>query len=109
MVERRRSGRAKVSLKAQRISGGARRGVLIENISESGIKVLTDPKHKMAALIPGDKVDIGLELPSGEEVNIRCRVRWAHSNVPTGDMTSSVGMEVINPPAKYIKFVRDIE
>lgn len=106
--DRRRAGRVKVNLKARRISGGAKHGVLIENISEKGIHVLTDPEHKAAHLSPGEKVDIDFQLPSGESLNLHCRVRWAHERVPPG-RASSVGIEVLKPPAKYIKFVKSLE
>lgn len=107
LEERRRSRRRKVRLKAQRISGGEKHGMLIENISEHGIRVVTDPSHKMARLAPGENVDIGLELPSGEAVNLRCKVKWAHDKVPP-EKASSVGVEILDPPAKYVRFVRSL-
>jgi len=107
-MERRRSGRVKVNLKARRISGGAKHGVLIENISEEGIQMLTDPEHRVAAFSPGEVVDIDFELPGGESLNLHCKVRWAHNAVPAEGRTRSVGVEVMNPPAKYIKFVKSL-
>ncbi len=107
--ERRRSGRVKVNLKARRISGGAKHGVLIENISERGIHMLTDPEHRVAGFSPGEKVDINFQLPSGESLSLHCKVRWAHTGIPPDVKTSSVGIEVLNPPAKYIKFVKSLD
>lgn len=105
--ERRRSRRRKVRLKAQRISGGEKKGVLIEDISEHGIRLVTSPSHSMAKLTPGERVDIGLELPSGDSVTLHCAVRWAHEKVPP-EQASSVGVEVLNPPAKYVRFVESL-
>jgi hypothetical protein len=105
--ERRSSRRRKVSLKAQRISGGEKQGMLIENISEHGIRVVTNPSHTMARLVPGERVDIGLELPSGDSVTLHCTVRWAHEKVPPEE-ASSVGIEILDPPEKYVRFVKSL-
>ncbi len=104
-MERRRSKRITVSMKAERISGNLKKAVMIENISESGISMITAPAKTAARFKPGIDVRLKLRLSTGEIINLNCKVRWSYPKVPTDGLTSNVGLEIIDPPKEYRKFV----
>jgi hypothetical protein len=105
-MEKRRSKRIKVNLKAERISGDEKYGVFIENISEKGIHMITTPSNMHKKYTPGTDIDLKLRLSSGETLNLHCKVIWAYLNVPPNGLTDSIGLEIIAPPPKYIEFVK---
>jgi len=107
-MEKRRTKRIKVNLKAERISGNEKHGVFIENISENGIHMITAPAEIHKKYAPGTYIDLKFQLTTGEILNLQCKVRWAHLKVPPNGTTDSIGLEIIDPPAKYLQFVRTL-
>jgi hypothetical protein len=107
-MEKRRSKRIKVNLKAERISGDEKYGVFIENISENGIHIITTPSNTHKKYTPETDIDLKLCLSSGETINLHCKVIWAHLKVPPNGLTDSIGLEIIDPPLRYIEFVRTL-
>jgi len=105
-MEKRRSRRIKVNLKAERLSGNEKYGVFIEDISENGIHIITTPSSEHKKYAVGTDIDLKFLLSSGETLNLHCRVIWAHSKVPPDGLTDSIGLEIIDPPSKYIEFVK---
>lgn len=105
-MERRRADRKTVKLRAERISCTGNCSVFIENLSETGIKMITAP-HKENDFAPGKDIDLELELMSGGTINLNCNVKWSYDD-PSKDLSSSVGLEIIEPPAVYRKFVKAI-
>lgn len=105
-MEKRHFKRIKVNLKAERISGNEKYGVYIEDISENGIHIITTPSNTHKKYTPGTDIDLKFLLTSGETLNLHCKVRWAHSKIPPDGLTDSIGLEIIDPPLKYIEFLR---
>ncbi len=105
-MEKRHSHRIKISLRAERISGDNRHGIFIENISESGINIIIANEKTLREFFPGNDVDLRFRLSSGEALNLRCKVRWFCPDAPPDIMTESIGLEIIDPPPRYIEFVR---
>lgn len=105
-MERRRFKRIKVNLKAERISGDEKYAVFIENISEHGIHLITTFSHAHKKYTHGKELELKLQLPTGETINLRCKAQWAYSRIPPEKVTDSIGLEIIDPPIEYIKFVR---
>ena len=105
-MEKRRTKRIKVNLKAERISGNDKYGVFIENISEHGIHMITTHAETHKKYISGTDIDLKFQLNTGETLNLQCKVRWAHLKVPPNGLTDSIGLEIIDPPAKYLDFVK---
>lgn len=102
-MERRRQKRVTVNLKAERITCTRNCSVFIENLSESGIYMITAPARNNE-YVPGTEIDLELELAGGKVISLNCYVKWAVSNTPN-DLTNSVGLEIIDPPDEYRKFV----
>ena len=107
-MEKRRSVRKALRLKAERISGNSHHAVFIEDISEQGIRILTAPGGLKYEFFPDTPLNLKFELSTGEAIDLRCRVRWSYRNEPPNDLTSSVGMEIIDPPQRYREFVKNI-
>jgi len=107
-MEKRRSKRFRVHLKAERISGNEKYGVFIENISEYGIHIITTSTEKHKSYTPGTNIDLKFQLFTGETLNLQCKVKWAHSKVPPDGLTDSIGLEIIDPPEKYLELVKKL-
>ena len=105
-MERRRSKRVTISLDAERISCTKNCSVFIENLSESGIYMITAPV-KNNDYVPGTEIDLKLKLSNGETINLNCNVKWAYDNSPE-DLTNNVGLEILDPPQKYIEFIKTL-
>lgn len=97
-----------VSLKAERISGNDKQSVFIEDISERGIHMITSPSASIKKYSPGSEIDLDLELTSGIKILLRCVTRWAYRMVPPDSEVDSIGLEILHPPADYIKFIKTI-
>lgn len=105
-MEKRRSKRITVNLKAERLSCTRNCSVFIENLSETGIYITTAPSRNKD-YVPGSEIDLELELNSGRIIHLNCHVKWFVDNSPE-DPTNSVGLEIINPPAEYREFVQTL-
>jgi len=104
-MERRRARRVTINLKAERISCVNNCSVFIENISETGIYIITAPDKKNR-YIPGTEMGLELELSNGKTINLNCNVKWAEST--TDDKSKSVGLEIIDPPLEYKEFLKTL-
>ena len=107
-MERRGSRRLKVDLKAERISGRGSKTVFIENISESGILMVVPHSDETEKFSRGADVELHFRLGPGNAIVLSCRVRWAFPGMPPDGMTDSIGLEIIEPPEAYRKFVRTL-
>ncbi len=106
-MERRRAKRITVNLKAERISCTENCSVFIENLSESGISMITaDPKNN--EFIPGSELDLELELSNGDVINLNCNVKWSYETTPE-DLSSNVGLEIIDAPKDYLSFINALQ
>jgi hypothetical protein len=105
-MERRQSERVTVNLKAERITCTENCSVFIENLSETGIYMITAPPNSND-YIPGSEIDLELELNNGKVISLFCHVKWAIDNSPEY-LTNSVGLEIIDPPREYKEFVRTL-
>ncbi len=107
-MEKRRSQRIKIDLKAERISGDEKHGIFIENISENGIHIITAHVKEHKKYFPGRDVDLKLFLSSGEALSLRCKVKWSCPEVLPNNLIDSIGLEIIDPPLRYIEFIKTL-
>lgn len=93
-----------------------------ENISEYGLKWYHYSTVKNSlynnvtekSILPGTKVKLECKLPSGEKFDMFCKVKWlrrpfgGHIKTSVGidpqPEYTTLGMEILNPPATYKKF-----
>jgi hypothetical protein len=106
-MERRKSKRVNVSLKAERISGDDKHSVFIEDISESGIHMIAAPLASKK-YSPGIEVNLKLELATGKKILLRCITRWAYHLLPPETEVDSIGLEILDPPREYLEFLRTL-
>jgi hypothetical protein len=104
-MERRCSKRIIVSLKAELISDGVNYAGFIENLSENGLFVTTTPTKTTIVFTPEAPCAIKFQLPSGETLNLPCKIIWAYRTPPHG-ITNSIGLEIIDQHQKYIEFLK---
>ncbi|MGO9953511.1 MAG: PilZ domain-containing protein [Dissulfurispiraceae bacterium] len=107
-MERRKSGRMIVNLKAERISGRRRYDVFIEDISESGIHLITAPSATYKKYIPGTEIDVRLLLADGVRISLNCKIAWSVHRLPPEREVDNIGLEIIDPPLRYIEFIRTL-
>ena len=107
-MQTRRSRRKLVSLMAECISEGRNRPVFIGNVSEEGMHMVTLNKGKEAQFFPGKNVELKLRLSPDKRIPLRCEVRWVSAERPQYGATYGVGVEIINPSAQYVSFIKSL-
>jgi hypothetical protein len=70
---------------------------VIENLSESGINILTDLMKNAVDFRPGETVSLKIEAPAGEPLNLTCVIKWSDKLLPN-NLRSLIGLEIIDPP-----------
>jgi uncharacterized cupredoxin-like copper-binding protein len=105
--ERRKSKRLSVEIKAERLSCDKNCSVFIENLSESGINIITAPAKTTTLFEPGAEVELKLQTKNNGIIKLQCNVKWVYDNSPE-DFTNNVGLEINNPPEDYLDFVRTL-
>ncbi len=106
-MDRRRYERFLVSLKAELIIGIKRYKVEIENLSEYGACIITDPIKTPLEILPGAQVELEFNHPSGETVHLNCEVKWSSiGSTLSNEFTNSAGLEIIDPPDIFTELVQ---
>ena len=89
---------------------------MIENLSESGMRLSTSPANTVIDFSPGTTLELEFQTLFGEIFNLNCMVKWSHktqhhtkvkglANTPALEYAAT-GMEIIEPPLKYKEFVK---
>lgn len=95
-MENRHSIRIIAGYKATIINGDKTYPGIIENISESGLNVLTDPMDKDIDARPEDIVELEFAHPGGELFCIHCKIKWLEKAPPHG-IKNRLGLEFVSP------------
>ncbi len=106
-MERRKARRLTVNLKAERISCIKDCAVFIENLSETGIQMITAPAKNSKLFVAGSDLELKLKTSEGKTIKLQCNVKWSYDN-STEDLTNSVGLEILDPPREYREFIKDL-
>lgn len=99
-MEKRREKRKIVNIPAEVLCGDKYCAGTIENISESGIYLVTAPQKALSDLPVDTPVEIRFTFPSGEKQILHCRLRWSYLTPPHG-FTQSIGVEILDPSPVY--------
>jgi len=70
---------------------------VVENLSENGVNVLTDPIGNSIDFRPGETIDLKIESPAGESLNLICLIKWSDRELPH-NIRIRIGLEIIDPP-----------
>lgn len=76
---------------------------IIENISASGVNVLTDPLGSEIDFIQYDSIALKIQSSKGEEVILECTIIWS-SAIPPHNIRYRIGMELVGRPWDKISF-----
>jgi hypothetical protein len=104
---RRRSNRIPVEFEAELTSNGIRYEVVIENLSEDCIYIGPFPKKTTVDFPTGTTLELEFQLPSGETLNLHCKVIWSNKTTPNG-LTNNLALEIIEIPLTYEEFFKTL-
>ena len=90
--------------KAKLILNRDRYEATIENFSENGIKVITDIA---VDFLPDETIDLEFEIPSGEVLNLYCKVIWS-SKISSESLIQDVGLEITENYPEYEDFFKSL-
>ncbi len=96
-----------VTFKARLILGDKSYPGYIENITEDDIYLLVSPLIPLNQSGQGFAFTLEFSPPSGEMLNLNCRLKWSYRTPPHG-LTKSMGIEVTDPSLQYINFFRSL-
>jgi hypothetical protein len=94
------SERLAKELKAELILNGHRYNVTIENFSENGIKVISEPNNTAVGILSDEIVDLEFEIPSGEVLSLHCKVKWS-SKRSSDSIIEDIGLEITENSPEY--------
>jgi hypothetical protein len=79
-MEKRKSKRLAVNLRATLLSGGNKYAGTIENISMDGIfmHMATAPAQSAKDFVPSTEIQLKFQPVQGNHLDLRCNVRWLH-------------------------------
>ncbi|GBD96555.1 PilZ domain protein [bacterium BMS3Abin06] len=69
---------------------------IIDNLSETGANIITFPVESSLDFRPGESIDLKFEAPSGEVLNLQCKIKWS-SKIHPHKVKNSIGMKIIDP------------
>jgi hypothetical protein len=80
----------------------------IENISEEGLGNIISASYKPEKdLIPEEKIKLIILTPTGGTFNLNCEIRWTNTHGEHDNFC--LGTKIIDPPAKYKKFLKTLD
>jgi hypothetical protein len=84
-----------------------RYGVIIENFADNGMKIRTEPTDRAVDFIPDEIVDLEFEIPSGEILNLNCRLIWSSKMSPESLM-QDIGLKINETSPAYEEFYKSL-
>jgi hypothetical protein len=106
-MDARRSERKIVKLRAELIYKGKSFASYIENLSDSGLYVVTAPSDTSTEFQPASDAELHFSFPEGRKMTLRCRIKWSF-RIPPHGITNSIGMEIMDPPPFYREAIKTI-
>ena len=96
-MENRIFKRITAGYKADIIHSGKSYPGLIENLSEKGVNIITDPIDDAVQFKTGEVIVLRCETPSGEIIDLTCMIKWSGKTSPR-NVRRKIGAEIIAPP-----------
>ena len=105
-MEKRRSKRKINNFEADFISGRKKYAGIIENFSKSGLLVIAASIKSVTTFIPETTLTLTFQYSKGGKINLQCEIRWVHINkIPLYGFRYRMGVEIIDPPARFKEFL----
>jgi len=89
---------AEISHKGETYSG------VVENLSKSGMCVISYPAALNLKALEGESLELKLSTFSDETLTMKCKVSWS-AKVRPHKLTSRIGLEIIDPPWEKSSFI----
>ena len=102
-----RSKRAILEIPAELVTSDKHHAGTIENLSDNGMYVVTAPAKSEKEFSPGTEIEIKFRLPSGEQLSLNCKVKWAYLT-PPHSYTFSIGLKIKDPPPSYLEALNQL-
>jgi len=107
-MDKRKAKRKIVTIMAELIYGERHCASVIENISQKGVYAVVSPPGASFNFTPDSPVELKFEFPAGEQWHLHCRIQWSYKT-PPHELTSSIGMEIVDAPSSYIEMLESME
>ena len=105
-MEKRRSSRKVISLDAKIISNGISHSGITLNLSEDGIYMITASSEDVINFSNNTRINLQARLTSEEIINLSCAIKWFQKKTSPNGTRFKMGMEIMDPPAAYTKFIK---
>ena len=105
-MENRASERISESLDAEITLEGVNYSGIIMNYSEEGLFLVSATLYEVDEVDEQTEMEIRCTLPSEEQVNLRCKVKWSSKKDSPFGVSLNMGMNILDPPEKYTEFIR---
>ena len=96
-LDRRYTERIKAGYKTEIIHGDNIYTGVIENISASGVNVLTDPLSPGINFHPDEAIEIKFQAHTGETIILKCTIMWT-TKIPPRNVRHRIGLEIVELP-----------
>jgi hypothetical protein len=95
-MERRLFKRIAFGVKAEIIIDGKSFGGVIEDLSETGANIITDPIEDASGFVQGAEMELKFRTANDELFILNCRIQWIHKAYPKSQIYK-IGMVLLNP------------
>ncbi|MHA2474898.1 MAG: PilZ domain-containing protein [Promethearchaeota archaeon] len=103
----RQSERVLKEFKAQLILNRERHDVIIDDFSANGMKVRTEQTNTDVNFLPDKIVDLEFEIPSGEILNLNCKLIWS-SKMSSDSLIQDIGLKLNEASPMYEEFFKSL-
>lgn len=105
-MNKRRHKRFVITLHAQVAVGEKTYDGVISNVSEEGVSsTITTYIKTDDAFAPQNKITLMFELPTGDQVELNCEIRWYLRPQEKGK-NLMLGLFIVDPPIKYREWIQ---
>jgi hypothetical protein len=104
-IEQRMCVRIPASLEADVIIQDIKYPAFMKNISEYGLSTILTPMNRSADFIPGTQSAVKFQIPSAEQLNLSCEIRWSSED---SDFIA-LGMKIIDSSANYKEILNTLQ
>ncbi len=87
---------------------------IIENLSEEGLQIRTNPEKVAIDFKPGTVIELEFELlsgqtlkPAGEILKLNCKVIWSGKS-PLDGVINTIGLEITDQSLQYEEFLKSL-
>lgn len=107
-MDKRTCKRIPIGIEADIISDYRNHAAFIGNLSPRGLHLITVYMEDDKDFIRETDIDLHFQTHTGEKLNLHCKKRWSYAITPNS-LINRVGMEIIDPPAQYKKFITNLK